>query len=94
MFTLAKKNIEAKKYGFNFLCYLDEHGIEAPQGLTLIRAYVAYCADLTLEEAGDLIEEHLIGGGTLDEITNIVTEAIEKSNFMKVAAVGTNEENA
>lgn len=91
MFTLAKKTYEAKKYGFNFLCFLEEHNVEATTGLPLIRAYVAYCIGISIDEAGELIEDHIVQGGSLDELYTIISEAIEKSNFMKVVA---GEENA
>ena len=36
---------------------------------------------MTLEAAGELIDEHIRGGGTLEEIVQLCAEALEEAGF-------------
>ena len=37
--------------------------------------------EMTLEAAGELIDEHIRGGGTLEEIVQLCAEALEEAGF-------------
>ena len=86
-FTLNKRRYEAKEFDFNTICDLNEMGIDFEKlqksPAPAIRAYIALCMDADKDIAGREIQEHIIAGGKLDEISEIMGEMLEKSDFFQ-----------
>ena len=86
-FTLNGNTITAKKFDFNLLCDLDQYGISITDAgtkpMSLVRAYIALCAGVSLIDAGNLIQEHMANGGTIDDIVEVMNKEIEASDFFR-----------
>lgn len=74
---------------FNAICELAELGIDImninslrKNTIVATRSIVAWLAGVDIETAGDMIQEHIIGGGSLEEIISVFAEALENSNFL------------
>lgn len=87
-FTLNGNVYQAKEMGFNFVCDLEERGgmsLEDIQKrpMSMIRFYIAFCMDASVEEAGTEIENHMINGGDLTDVATAMNGAMEDSNFFR-----------
>ena len=91
---MSKENItvngrvyRAKELDFNFLCSLGENGIDISdidkKMLPALRVYVAFCMDTSVEEAGDELSRHIIGGGNFEDIVSTFGEKAEDSDFFR-----------
>lgn len=58
----------------------------ADRPLGFLAAYVALALDGTPEDGAQAIDEHIKGGGTLDDLTAELNKSIEESNFFKAPA--------
>lgn len=91
-FTINGNVIKAKEMDFNFLCDLQENGIGIEEidrkYLSAVRVYVAFCMGTSVELAGEMFNEHIINGGTMDEVTKAFSEKAESSDFFQ--ALGKN----
>lgn len=86
-FTINGNEYEAREIDFNFLSEFEELGIDINLlgvNFTSYRAYVALCAGVSLKEAGDMLNQHVVNGGDLAGITKALGEAIDESDFIKV----------
>lgn len=91
---MSKENItvngrvyRAKELDFNFLCSLGDNGIDISdidkKMLPALRVYVAFCMDTSVEEAGDELSRHIIGGGNFEDIVSTFGEKAEDSDFFR-----------
>lgn len=91
---MSKENItvngrvyRAKELDFNFLCSLGENGIDISdidkKMLPALRVYVAFCMDTSVEEAGDELSHHIIGGGNFEDIVSTFGAKAEDSDFFR-----------
>lgn len=89
MRTITINNITyvTKTFDFNFVCQLEEYGVSLQQlntkPMSALRAYLALCADITVEEAGALLQAHVIAGGKLDDLSNTMAAEMEESDFFR-----------
>ena len=85
--TINGKVYKAKDLDFNFLCELGEAGIDigdiSKKLIPTVRVYVAYCMGVDLETAGEEINNHVINGGTFDEITEAFSTKADESDFFR-----------
>lgn len=95
-FTINKKNYKAKEFDFNMVCDFEDNGIAlASIGVkptSAIRAYLAICGNMTVEMAGKELEEHIKHGGDTLSITDVLVEAVEKSDFFQALSKGQEKE--
>lgn len=72
---------------FNTVCELEDNGITladmAKKQTSFIRAYFAICANISVEEAGKELEQHIIGGGNFNEIIETIAKEVEESGFFR-----------
>ena len=77
----------AKPFDFDLVCELEEMGVTFERidkmPMSLIRAYFAICADTDKEQASALIQNHMIKGGKLDDVTNAMGKEMEESDFFR-----------
>ena len=85
--TVNGRVYRAKELDFNFLCNLGDNGIDISdidkKMLPALRVYVAFCMDTSVEEAGDELSRHIIGGGNFEDIISIFGEKAEDSDFFR-----------
>lgn len=86
-FTLNGSEITAKKFDFNLLCDLDDFGISIQDAgskpMPFVRAYIAICAKVSLTEAGNMIQDHMANGGSLEDVFEVIGKEIEASDFFR-----------
>lgn len=85
-FTINNETINAKEFTFNALCDFEDMGIDFADAIVrkpriALRAYLAYCKGISLDESGKMIETHIINGGDMNEINKAISETLEKSDF-------------
>lgn len=85
--TINGRSYEAREIDFNFICDLQEAGINifdlGNKILPSCRAYVAYCMGVSQEVAGEEMNQHIIKGGTFDDFITVFTEKINSSDFFR-----------
>ena len=86
-FTLNDKQYEAKEFDFNFICDLEEMGLsiaDAPKKpMALARIYIGFCMGEDKNTAGMEIEQHIINGGSFDEVMKLMNGRIDDSDFFR-----------
>ena len=86
--TINGKEYEIPEMDFNTVVELEENGVsllamneENPKIATTLRAFVAWIMGTSARQAGVEIQAHLMNGGTLVDLINVLTEALESSGF-------------
>ena len=96
-FVVNEKEYKAKPFDFNMICDFEDLGLSinalATKPTVAIRAYIAICGNVTLEEAGKEISEHVVKGGNLNSVTEALNAEMEKSDFFLALAKTTEESN-
>lgn len=97
-FTVNGKSYKSKELDFNAMCDLEDMGVSLvdikSKSMSLIRAYLAFCGNMSAEEAGNEVMNHLKNGGKFDEIMEELKDAIENSDFFQILKERAEEENA
>lgn len=97
-FTINGRKYTAKNFGFNTIADLDDMGVAIEQAqkkqTSFIRAYFAVCAGFDKDTAGAEIEKHIIDGGNLNELSEVLAKEIEESDFFRSLAKTTETEVA
>ena len=72
---------------FNTVCELENKGIAltdmANKQTAFIRAYFAVCANISVEQAGNELEQHIIGGDNFEDIYTVITNEVQESGFFR-----------
>lgn len=78
-----------KEITFNTVCQFEEMGIPMAEieekSIMFIRAYAAMCMGKKADQAGEEIEKHIINGGSMDDIAEVLKEAVEESGFFRLS---------
>lgn len=86
-FELNGNTVNAKKIDFNLLADLDDYGVSIEDAgakpLVFMRAYIAVCLNKNLTETGEEINAHIVGGGDLGNIMDVLDELLEESDFFR-----------
>ena len=89
------KKYTAKEFDFNALCDFSDMGVDIGQAsekpMNFLRAYIAFCSGLSVEEAGNEITQHIIGGGKIDEAIEIMSAKMDESGFFRALSKATEE---
>lgn len=84
-FEVNGKKYTAKEFDLNLVCDLEDFGISLEEvnkkSMSTIRAYFALCAGLDKDDAGKEIQQHLISGGKFNGIVEVMSKAMENSDF-------------
>ena len=90
--TINKKAYGVKKIDFNAICELEDYGVSLADLATfkkkpfsLFRGCFAFHSGLTLEQASNEMEQHLVDGGTFDDFQPFVDALVESDFFDKLA---------
>ena len=86
-FTVNKVVYTARPFDFDMVCELEDMGVTFERidkmPMSLIRAYFAVCAGVSKEQAAELIQNHLINGGKLEDITEPMSNEMNNSDFFR-----------
>ena len=89
LLILNGRSYGAADFDLNLICDFEERGISIEdvgnKMFSVIRQYVASSLGVTPKEAGNIISEHLINGGSLEDISNVMSAAMEESGFFRTA---------
>lgn len=86
-FTVNGKEYKAKAFDFNLICDLEDMGISLQEAgnkpMSMVRAYFGLCVGKGKEYAGKEMESHIINGGSFEDIINVMSDEMEKSDFFR-----------
>ena len=86
-FTVNNKVYTAKPFDFNMICDLEDMGISLQEvsnkPMSVVRAYFSMCMGKGKDVAGKEMEQHIISGGTFDDIMSAMSDEMEKSDFFR-----------
>lgn len=81
------KMYPTKEITFNTVCQFEDMGIPMSEieakSIMFVRAYAAMCMDKKADQAGDEIEKHVMNGGSIDELADVLSQAVEESGFFQ-----------
>lgn len=86
---INNKNYQVPQLGFKHMTKMEDMGFslldlfQKQKLFSMATAFVGVAADCSREEAENLIEQHIIGGGKIEEIYEAFNNAIEQSGFFK-----------
>ena len=87
LLTINGKSYKAAEFDVNFMCDMEDNGIQLEdidkKMFKMIRMYVALSMGVDPVEAGKAISEHMKNGGTLEEISNVMSQMMEDSDFFR-----------
>lgn len=94
LFTINGRQYKAAAVDFNFVCDLEDMGISLSEfkskPMAIARAYFALCANASKDVAGVELQSHMVNGGKLEELYEVLGKQIEESDFFR--ALNTTEE--
>ena len=86
-FTVNGVTYTAKPFDFDMVCELEDMGVSFERidkmPMSLIRAYFAICANTDREQAAALLQNHIVKGGQLNDITEAMAKEMENSDFFR-----------
>lgn len=86
-FTLNNITYTALPFGFNTICDLEDLGVSLEdmntKPLSMVRAYIGLCIGKDKVFTGKQIEEHMINGGTLQDVISVMSEEMNDSDFFR-----------
>lgn len=96
-FEINGKKYQAKPITFNALCEFEDMGFVIEELFTKnmkgFRAYLAYCGDMDVEQAGVELEAHLMSGKGFTELAEAFSEAVKESGFFHAFTATETESN-
>lgn len=97
-FTVNKVTYIAKPFDFDMVCELEDMGVTFERidkmPMSLIRAYFAICAGVSKEQAAVIIQNHMINGGKLDDITESMAKEMNESDFFRALSEKQEQESS
>ena len=94
-FVINKKRYTAPKFDFNTVCDFEEAGISLSEAknkpTSMVRAYFSLLFDGDKEAAGRELEQHMIDGGTFEDLTDAMVKEMNESRFFQAISKRTAE---
>lgn len=92
-FTINDKKYTAKELDFNTICDMQDVGFDVTENvnekfLSATRAYLAVCAGISTEDAGNEISAHMKSGKNLKELVSIFERKVQESDFFRKGQSG------
>lgn len=95
VFNINGKSYRAKEFDFNLLCDLEDQGLSLEdidkKPMSLIRTYLAFCGNVTKEQAGRELEAHIENGGKFDDVVQVMSDQMSNSGFFRAIQQSSNE---
>lgn len=88
-FTINKKVYQSREVTFGDMRTLERMGInvfamgDESQIFNTISGFLAMYTGLSLDEMDNEINEHLINGGSIEELAEVMNEALKESRFFQ-----------
>ena len=86
-FTINGKEYTGAKFNYNAYCDLSEMGIPIDRlisdPLVGVRGYLAISGDMSVEQAGEELEAHLLSDGDLSRISKVFSDELNNSGFFQ-----------
>lgn len=86
-FKINGVTYKSVEVGFNEVCFFEDNGLDMndvkKKGNSFMRAYFALCAGISIEDAGAMIQEHIINGGDMKGLADAFIKEIDKSDFFQ-----------
>lgn len=87
LLTLNGRSYKAADFDINLICDFEDHGIALDdidsKMFNVIRLYVATSMNTDVKTAGVEISEHMRNGGSLDDISDVMSAMMENSGFFR-----------
>ena len=87
LLTINGKTYKAAEFDINFMCDMENMGISLEdidsKTFNIIRIYVALSMGTDVKTAGKELTEHLKNEGSLDEISNVMSDVMKDSGFFR-----------
>lgn len=84
---INEKKFKPAELTFNNVVKLEDMGVSLmdtdKHSMALVRGYVALCENISEEEAGNELEQHVIKDGTIESIAECLSEAVNESGFFQ-----------
>jgi len=94
-FTVNNVTYTARPFTYDLVCDLEDMGVTYERiqkmPMSLVRAYFALCAEVSKEEAAEIIQKHMIAGGQLDDIAKPMAKEMNDSDFFRALAEKTEQ---
>lgn len=96
---INNKNYEVPQLTFKHFTKMEEQGFsivdafQKKQMMLIAMGFTCVVADVDRDEAENLLEQHILGGGNLGSIVGAFVEASNKSDFFK-KMIGAEEKKA
>ena len=89
LLTINGKSYKAADFDLNLVCDFEDRGISlddiSNKMFNVIRQYCATSMNTDPKTAGREISEHLANGGSLEEISDVMSASMEDSGFFRSA---------
>lgn len=86
-FVINNKSYLAKEFTFGTIRQFENAGLSLSNiqsmPMTLVSVYLSICAGISVDAADKEINDHVINGGSLDEIFALITEEMAESRFFQ-----------
>lgn len=96
-FQINGKTYNAVPFDFNMIVNLEDCGVVITDSkrkpMSLVRAYLATCMGASVEDAGNEIGQHIINGGDLSEVMEVIGSEMEESDFFRALPKTATESN-
>lgn len=90
---LNGKEYKIPEITFDMVCELEDAGISLTdigkpkkKAMSIVRAFVKLATGLENEQVSDLIEDHLVNGGSFEGIFEEINKALSESRFFQKMA--------
>lgn len=87
---ICGRDYKIPELGFGTIRQLEENGISIfdlqrpnKKFISIITAFVGLATGLEVEQADELLQQHLLGGGNFDGWLNEINKAVENSGFFQ-----------
>ena len=90
LLTLNGKSYKAADFDLNLICDFEDRGISLDEignkMFNVIRQYVASSMGVDVKTAGMVLSEHLKNGGKLEDVSDVMSAAMEDSGFFRATS--------
>ena len=87
LLTLNGRSYKAADFDLNLICDFEDRGISiediGKKMFNVIRQYCASSMNVDPKTAGDEISAHIANGGSLEDISDVMSAAMESSGFFR-----------
>lgn len=90
LLTLNGKSYKAAEFDLNLICDFEDSGISIDEisnkMFNVIRQYIASSMGVDPKTAGVELMNHLNNGGKIEDVSDVMTAAMEDSGFFRTAS--------